>query len=557
MEVLKELNSYSEISPSNTGVKVFCKGTLPGSGRKVGHIEIYETGRYFTLTGNRLDDYPASPEERTAEVQSLYQGLSAEQTKPVTDRNKVDVSGCGVDVDSLKIPYGTKKLIKEGEEPGSRSEAVMSVVNSLVGARVSDSIIFSIFENYPIGEKYREKGASRERWLKKHVEKARGFTKVDDRVSTETSLVFPHHVMTGAAGRFTEVYGSKLETPKEFLFMCYLTCLGSVLSKRLTLASEIAPQPRLYTLLLGQSADERKSTSLKKTVDHFREALGSFDVSWGVGSAEGLQRKMEDTESGLLLCQDEFKQFVSKCGIQGSVLLPCVNTLFESNRYESRTKTANIELSGAYLSLLAASTAETHKRTWDSSFTDIGFTNRLFLVPGTAARKYSFPEKISENDKQLLRTQLSKIIDHVGKFTELGLSQAARGIYHNWYLDVESSIHAKRLDVYALRLMSLLAVNDLKGEVDEETVRKAIALCDWELEVRKLYDPIDAEGKVAKMEEGIRRVLHRGAKKENNLKQDVNANRAGLWVFETAKKNLMQAGEIRLDRRSNTWTLSQ
>jgi hypothetical protein len=78
---------------------------------------------------------------------------------------------------------------------------------------------------------------------------------------------------------------------------------------------------------------------------------------------------------------------------------------------------------------------------------------------------------------------------------ELGLSQAGREIYHNWYLNVESSIHAKRLDVYALRLMALLAVNNLKGEVDEETIRKAIALCDWQLEVRKLCDPIDAEGK--------------------------------------------------------------
>ena len=67
--------------------------------------------------------------------------------------------------------------------------------------------------------------------------------------------------------------------------------------------------------------------------------------------------------------------------------------------------------------------------------------------------------------------------------------------------------------------MALLAVNNLKGEVDEETIRKAIALCDWQLEVRKLYDPIDAEGKVARMEEGIRRVLHKGARKENNLKQ--------------------------------------
>ena len=49
--------------------------------------------------------------------------------------------------------------------------------------------------------------------------------------------------------------------------MSYLTCLGTVLSRRLTLSTEIRPQPRLYSLLLGQSADERKSTSLEKTIE--------------------------------------------------------------------------------------------------------------------------------------------------------------------------------------------------------------------------------------------------------------------------------------------------
>ena len=101
--------------------------------------------------------------------------------------------------------------------------------------------------------------------------------------------------MSGAAGNFAEVYGSILETPKEFLFMSYLTCLGTVLAKKLTLSSEISPQPRLYTLLLGQSADERKSTALNKTISHFKDAIPSFEVSWGVGSAEGLQKRLEKT----------------------------------------------------------------------------------------------------------------------------------------------------------------------------------------------------------------------------------------------------------------------
>lgn len=77
------------------------------------------------------------------------------------------------DLASLPISLGTKKLIREGEPKGERSEAIMSVLSSLVRANISDSDIFNIFESYPIGEKYREKGRSREKWLQDQVNKVR------------------------------------------------------------------------------------------------------------------------------------------------------------------------------------------------------------------------------------------------------------------------------------------------------------------------------------------------------------------------------------------------
>jgi hypothetical protein len=427
----------------------------------------------------------------------------------------------------------------------------------LVAAGLTEDKIFSIFDNYKIGEKYREKGSSRVQWLKSHIEKANDFVTVKPEntatESSETSLVFPYSVMTGAAGSFANLYGSTLETPKEFLYMSYLTCLGTVLSRRLTLASEILPQPRLYTILLGQSADERKSTSLNKTTELFREAVSDFEVCWGVGSAEGLQKRLENSVDGLLLCLDEFKLFISKCKITASVLLPCVNTLFESNRYESRTKTTDISLDQAYLSMLAASTVQTWERSWDPAFTDIGFNNRLFLVPGTAKRKHSLPAKIPDQDKLRLKNELMGIIRHVHRGLELDISPSAKEIFHNWYMNMERSIHNKRLDTYAQRLMSLLAVNDLKNEVDEETVKKVITLCDWQLEVRKTHDPIDADNKIAGMEEKIRRALAKGQKKERRLQQRVNAHRAGLWVYQTAIKNLERYNEIAFNKISKKW----
>jgi hypothetical protein len=347
VDILENLNSYSEISPSQTGIKIFTKATLPGSGRNFGNIEMYNTGRYFTVTGDIYEKSPKTIEPRQVEITELYERLDRDRSSKSGEPVKIEVgdSNVPINLDTLKISYASKKLIlngdhnedKDEDEECDRSRAIMSVVNALVRAGVSESDIFTIFDNNPIGDKYREKGATKEKWLMEHINKARGFLKKEDSDSViakpETSLAFPQGVITGAAGRFADVYSSNLESPREFFFMSYLTCLGAILAKRLTLSSELKPQPRLYTLLLGQSADDRKSTAIEKTVDFFRDTIdrdAGFHVCHGVGSAEGLQKRLEDTKEGLLLYLDEFKTFVSKCKIDSSVLLPCVNKLLNS-----------------------------------------------------------------------------------------------------------------------------------------------------------------------------------------------------------------------------------
>ena len=46
---VRQLNSYTEVSPSGKGLHVFLKGRLSGGGRKKGIYEIYQTGRYLSL----------------------------------------------------------------------------------------------------------------------------------------------------------------------------------------------------------------------------------------------------------------------------------------------------------------------------------------------------------------------------------------------------------------------------------------------------------------------------------------------------------------------------
>jgi hypothetical protein len=105
--------------------------------------------------------------------------------------------------------------------------------------------------------------------------------------------------------------------------------------------------------------------------------------------------------------------------------------------------------------------------------------------------------------------------------------------------------------------MILLTVNEMKSEIDSDIVNKVIRLMDWQLAVRKIHDPIDADNKLAEMEQKIRKILSTGPKTGRRLKQLVNANRAGLWVFNTSLGNLTNAKEIQVDKATKQWKIHE
>ncbi len=52
-KIIERLNSYTEISPSGTGIRIFIRAKLPPEGRKNNNFEMYDSGRYLTITGHR------------------------------------------------------------------------------------------------------------------------------------------------------------------------------------------------------------------------------------------------------------------------------------------------------------------------------------------------------------------------------------------------------------------------------------------------------------------------------------------------------------------------
>jgi len=92
-EIIQSLNSFTEISPSGKGVHIWTKGTLPKGGRRKGHIEIYNSGRYFTVTGQHLEGTPISIEERQSELLTLHARLFANRNGKLNAGAKTHFAG--------------------------------------------------------------------------------------------------------------------------------------------------------------------------------------------------------------------------------------------------------------------------------------------------------------------------------------------------------------------------------------------------------------------------------------------------------------------------------
>jgi putative DNA primase/helicase len=71
------LQSYTEISPSGTGIRLLLEGKLLGGLRRRGTVEMYEDLRYVTLTGHRLAHTPEEIQPRHRELYELYHRVFA------------------------------------------------------------------------------------------------------------------------------------------------------------------------------------------------------------------------------------------------------------------------------------------------------------------------------------------------------------------------------------------------------------------------------------------------------------------------------------------------
>ncbi|EEM02023.1 hypothetical protein bmyco0002_56420 [Bacillus pseudomycoides] len=180
-DIIETVNSYTEYSPSGDGIHIIAKGKLPlkgpGTGRKNTEIglEVYRHGRYFTFTGDCLDQVPV--EDRTEELKVLFDKYLKEKPKP--ERKQSNTSFEREDITSLsnaelwermfdsKSGGAIKDLFQGILINGDHSSTDMALCNHLAFWTDKDAA--------KMDSMFRESSLLREKWDKPHSSDGRTY----------------------------------------------------------------------------------------------------------------------------------------------------------------------------------------------------------------------------------------------------------------------------------------------------------------------------------------------------------------------------------------------
>jgi len=83
-DVVRAFDSYTELSPSGTGLHILARGKLPRCGKR-GTVEMYDRNRYFTVTGKHLDGTPAGIRERQSILDKFHKQVFGEKEPKISN----------------------------------------------------------------------------------------------------------------------------------------------------------------------------------------------------------------------------------------------------------------------------------------------------------------------------------------------------------------------------------------------------------------------------------------------------------------------------------------
>jgi hypothetical protein len=268
----------------------------------------------------------------------------------------------------------------------------------------------------------------------------------DDERQMIQSTPLPEAAQIGLAHEFASLFQGRSDAPYPFLYLSFLTAFAAAISPYVTVGAGFSSERvGLYTVLIGASHAGRKTVSRRWVLDFFEGLESPWNTHLYVpgsvpGSEVGLVKVAKKAEGKpMLLNPDEFSELTGKINIKGSVYTEMLNKLFDAQVIGGISKTFDVEARVEF-SLLSATTDSLWMESFTSDTMQVGFLNRLFVVP---AYRTEHRQSAQEPDSAMvaeIRARVTRALRRVAQApVRLEMSPEALAVYVAWSLRCEQT----------------------------------------------------------------------------------------------------------------------
>jgi hypothetical protein len=502
-------DSYAEVSPSGSGIKIWAKGKLPGGGTAFplgdGRVEIYDQARYFTATGNHWGGQMLDIEDHQADLEWLLT-LSSHGAKKVAftlDQGKIRK---GTQHDTLVSLAGTMRA--RGCEYREIEAALLETNRSRLEEPAPEADIKRIAESICRYAPSDKRGLG-------HA--ARDLRDRADDIPMPATAPWPEPVdgaaYSGLAGDIVWTLEPQTEADPVALLIHLLVGMGSIAGR--------GPHARVggtrhhtneNAICVGKTSSARKGTAKSDTFSIF----GLLDPAWaqdqvmaGLSSGEGLiwavrdqiekQEPIRDkakmitgyqcviTDHGvadkrLLVIEPEFASVLRVAGRDGNTLSTVYRQAWDSGVLRVLNKNSPVKATGAHISIIGHITREELLIELSNNDKVNGFGNRnLWLC---VQRSKLLPDGGDWGclDLGSLVNRLKEVVEFARGVGEIRRDAEAGAMWHEVYGQLVGEraglfgALTSRAEAHVLRLSCIYALLDRSTEIRRPHLEAALAL---------------------------------------------------------------------------------
>jgi hypothetical protein len=250
---------------------------------------------------------------------------------------------------------------------------------------------------------------------------------------------FPEEAFTGLFKTYLDLVGPCTEAPACYHWVTFLTMTGLLLGRNVYIRSPFPLYPNFYSLLVGPTGLNRKSTSLTFGVREILHKIQNKIVYVpGALSSEGIYQELSKRDrTQLLLYCDEMRSFLSVANRQGtSDIIPRLNTLYGCPDEDGLTRRQQSTIvKFPFVSLIAGTPKEWLTGAIGGGEIMGGFINRFMCVEGISNRDVPFPPQPDAATSRRFVDELNKRVDQCNNApVEMKWSAGAQTLYQVFLL---------------------------------------------------------------------------------------------------------------------------